>query len=148
MIAIQSNKKLQFPPASVGFVRMEIDLIQNKPKEEVYELRIIDTCFEYGTERRLKLSYVQQENVDPTEDDYEDVEIEVVLGKNTRFKTYSYDELKQMSQIIPTSNADNEIDQINGLFKNGLLFITQMECSQNISGEGKGMYFSQTTDWE
>ena len=44
MIAIKSNKKLQFPPASVGYVTMEIDLIQNKPKEELYELRIIDTC--------------------------------------------------------------------------------------------------------
>jgi hypothetical protein len=148
MIAIQSNRKLQFPPASVGFVRMEIDLIQNKPKEEVYDLRIIDTCFEIATERRLKQSYVQQENVEPTEDDYEDVEIEVVLGKNTRFKTYSYDQLRQMSQAIPNSNADNEIDRINELFSNGLLLITQMECSQNISGEGKGMYFSEATDWE
>ena len=148
MIAIQSNKKLQFPPASVGFVRMEIDLIQNKPKEEVYELRIIDTCFDYGFEKILKQTYVPQINVEPTEDDYEDVEVEIVLCKNTRFKIYSYEYLRQLSQIIPSSKANNEIDRINDLFRKVLLLITQMECSQNISGEGKGMYFSEATDWE
>ena len=46
MVAIQSTKKLQFPPASVGYVKMEIDLIQNKPSEEIYEVRIVDTCFD------------------------------------------------------------------------------------------------------
>lgn len=54
MIAIQSNKKLQFPPANVGYVKMEIDLIQNKPIEEVYEIRIIDTCFDIVLEKQLK----------------------------------------------------------------------------------------------
>ena len=44
MIAIKSTKKLQFPPASIGYVTMEIDLVQNKPKEEVYELRIVEEC--------------------------------------------------------------------------------------------------------
>ncbi|HAT77707.1 MAG TPA: hypothetical protein DCS19_13030 [Flavobacterium sp.] len=146
--AIQSNKKLQFPPASVGYVKMEIDLIQNKPTLERYELRIVDTCFDYVLEKQLKKGYVSQEDIEPTDDDYEDVEVIKILGTNTRFKHYSYDELRQLSQMLPNVEYDNEIDKINALFQLGLLITTQGECVQGISGEGLGMYFSKSTDWE
>lgn len=44
MIAVKSNKVLQFPPTYRGIVTMEIDMIINRPEAEAYEMRIIDTC--------------------------------------------------------------------------------------------------------
>ena len=142
MIAIQSNKKLQFPPASVGYVTMEIDLIQNKPKEEVCELRILDTCTDVVIEKNPVLN-TQGEIVE------EEKEVVKVLGTNFRYKSYTYQELAQLGQTLnlDASNFPSSIDYINELFKQGLLVITQQECQEGISGEGKGMYFSEAQDW-
>ena len=137
MIAIQSNKKLQFPPASVGYVTMEIDLIQNKPKEEVYELRILDICTDVVIEKNPVLN-TQGEIVE------EEKEVVKVLGTNFRYKSYTYQELSQLGQTsnLDASNFPSLIDYINELFKQGLLVTTQQECQ-----EGKGMYFSEAQDW-
>lgn len=142
MIAIQSNKKLQFPPASVGYVKMEIDLIQNKASEEVYEVRIIDTCFDKVTETKEVIEDGQ--TVQKLE------EVTKILGTNTRFKKYQYAELKELGKLLNIDFSDNSktIENINQLFREGLLLITQSECQQGISGTGKGMYFSQAQDWE
>lgn len=157
MIAIQSNKKLQFPPASFGYVKMEIDLIQNKPKEAVYELRIIDTCFDKVTETRLKSTYVKQFTTEepitvipPLQSDFEEFEKTKILATSTRFKKYSYSELKELAILLNVDFSDNllTLENINNLFKQGLLLTTQSECQQGISGEGKGMYFSEISDWQ
>jgi hypothetical protein len=157
MIAIQSNKKLQFPPASVGYIKMEIDLIQNKPNEEVYELRIIDTCFDKVLEKRLKKDFVTKTTkkpptslIEPTEKDYEDVEVVKVLATNVRLKQYPYSSLKELASVVRVDFSENTLvlDNINELFKKGLLITAQLECQQGISGEGKGMYFSEINDWE
>lgn len=161
MVAIQSTKKLQFPPANTGYVRMEIDLIQNKPNSSVYELRIKDTCFERVLEKKLKETVVKEMELDAelekperalTDDDYEEVEgkVEKILGHNIRLKTYKYEQLEQLSSAITGvsfNNDNNLILNINKLFLEGLLLTTQAECMQGISGEGKGMYFSEVTDW-
>ena len=47
---------------------------------------------------------------------------------------------------IPTS-VQELLDSINELFRQGLLITTQQECQKGISGEGKGMYFSEIQDW-
>ena len=157
MIAIQSNKKLQFPPASVGYVKMEIDLIQNNIREQTYTVRIVDTCFEKIIENRLKSTYVEQYTttepitlIEPTEEDYEDVEIIKVLETVTRFTPYSYAKLKQLATFLNVdfSNNNMTVENINELFRQGLLVTTQMECQQGISGPGKGMYFGEINDWE
>ena len=142
MIAIQSNKKLQFPPASVGFIKMEIDLVQNKPKEEVYELRIVDTCTDVVVEKTPILN-IQGEIAE------EEKEVVKVLGTNVRSKIYTYQELSQLGQILKLNVSDfpSLTDYINELFKQGLLITTQQECQKGISGEGKGMYFSEVQDW-
>ena len=142
MIAIQSTKKLQFPPTSVGFVKMEIDLIQNKPKEEVYELRIADTCTDVVIEKTPVLN-IQGEIEE------EEKEVVKVLGTNFRYKSYTYQELSQLEQILNlnVSNFPSLIDYINELFKQELLITTQQECQKGISEEGKGMYFSEAQDW-
>lgn len=142
MIAIQSNKKLQFPPVSVGYVKMEIDLIQNKASEQVYEIRIIDTCFDKVIETKEVIEngqLVQKQE-----------EVTSILGTNTRLKKYQYTELKELGKLLNIDFSDNSktIENINQLFREGLLLITQLECQQGISGTGKGMYFSQAQDWE
>lgn len=135
MIAIQSNVKLQFPPASVGFVRIEIDLIQNKPKEEFYELRILDTCFDF------------------VEEDVNGVltEVKKILGTAQRFKKYTYADLIALSTALNVDFSDNtkRVESINQIFKNGILAVTQQECLAGISGvSNKGMYFSEAQNWE
>lgn len=142
MIAIQSNKKLQFPPASVGIVKMEIDLIQNKPSEEVYELRIVDTCFEIVNEEK---EILETEGIVTKV-----IPVKKILGTNTRLKKYTYAELKELGKLLNINFQENTliIENINELFAQGLLLVTQSECQQGISGEGKGMYFSEAQDWE
>ena len=143
MIAIQSNKRLQFPPASVGFIKMEMDLIQNKPSEGLYELRIVDSCIDTITETvsSLKPDGTPEEN---------QVETTKVLASTTRFKTYTYEQLNQLGNLLQINTTDfsSLTDYINELFRKGLLLITQQECQQGISMPGKGMYFSEAQDWE
>ena len=121
---------------------MEIDLIQNKPKEEVYELRIVDTCTDVVVEKTPILN-IQGEIEE------EEKEVVKVLGTNVRSKIYTYQELSQLGQILKlnVSNFPSLTDYINELFKQGLLITTQQECQKGISGEGKGMYFSEVQDW-
>ena len=143
MIAIKSEKKLLFPPASVGYVTMEIDLIQNKPKEWIYELRIIDTCTDNILEK------ISVPNEDGTGLEEKEVEVVKTLGTNVRFKTYTYEELDMLGKILQLKDSDfpSLTDYINELFRQGLLITTQQECQKGISGEGKGMYFSEAQDW-
>ena len=121
---------------------MEIDLVQNKPKEEVYELRIVDTCTDVVVEKTPILN-IQGEIEE------EEKEVVKVLGTNVRSKIYTYQELSQLGQILKlnVSNFPSLTDYINELFKQGLLITTQQECQKGISGEGKGMYFSEVQDW-
>ena len=143
MIAIQSNKKLQFPPASIGYVRMEIDLIQDKPSEKLYELRIVDSCIDTTVETVPILS------LDGTTEEKQ-VETTKVLASTTRSKTYTYEELNQLGKFLQISTTDfpSLTDYINELFRKGLLLTTQQECQKGVSIEGKGMYFSEVQDWE
>lgn len=143
MIAIKSNKKLQFPPASVGYIIMEIDLIQNKPKEKLYELRIVDTCTDTVIEK-ITVPNIQGEMEE------QNTEVLKTLGTNVRLKTYTYDELAMLGKILQLNVLDfpSLTDYINELFRQGLLITTQQECQKGISGEGRGMYFSEAQDWE
>ena len=142
MVAIQSNKKLQFPPASVGYVKMEIDLIQNKPSEELYEVRIVDTCFD-NVKEEIETLNEKGELVKEVKDTVK------VFGTNVRLKVYPYAQLKQLATQLNVDFSDNTLtlENINELFREGLLLTTQLECQQGISTPGKGMYFSEAQDW-
>ena len=142
IIAIQSNKKLQFPPANVGFIKMEIDLIQNKPSEGLYEIRIVDSCIDITTETIPLL----ESDGTPGENQ---VETTKVLASTTRFKTYTYEQLDQLGNLLQINIRDfsSFTDYINELFRRGLLLTTQQECQLGISMPGKGMYFSEEQDW-
>lgn len=142
MIAIQSNKDLMFPPSFKGTITMKMDLIQNKPEEQVYEMRIIDTC---STE-------VEEETEVSIETDGEiqtQIQTQWItkqLGQQVvRFKTMTYAELDNLASALNIDMSDKSKlrENINELFRQGLLLITQKECS-----EGHGNYFSQAQDWE
>lgn len=143
MIAIKSNKKLQFPPASVGFIKMEINLIQNKPYEELYEVRMVDTCFD-NVKEEIETLNEKGEVVKSTVDTVK------VFGTNVRIKVYPYAQLKQLATQLNVDFSDNTLtlENINELFREGLLLTTQLECQQGISTPGRGMYFSEAQDWE
>lgn len=137
MIAIKSNKELMFPPSFRGIVTMKIDLIQNKPEQEIYELRIIDTCTK---------DEVTQIPIEGDEESTVPHTVTKILGNEVvRFKTMTYDELDQLTSMLDVNMSDKTKlrENINELFRQGLLVITQKECM-----EGQGMYFSEATDWE
>lgn len=129
MIAIKSNRELYFPSGK-GFVTMNIDMIINRPEMGVYEMRIVDTCEKETT--------VNGETITQ------------FVGFITRFKTMTYTELDDLVQLL---NVDMTIgslrENINELFRQGLLIVTQKECVDGIYGEpGLGQYASQAQDWE
>jgi len=133
MIAIKTKKQIQFPPSHKGFVKMEMDLIQNLPSENQYKLRILDTC------------YIEEEVNSEVNEDSKLI-VQKKLGKViTRFKTLTYDQIDQISHALNVDMTDktNLRENINELFRQGLLFITQQECQY-----GEGHYFTEATDWE
>lgn len=143
MIAIKSNKDLMFPPSFKGIITMKIDLIQNKPEQEIYELRIIDTCTkEVDEEQQVPVKDKDGNFVFETQL----AKVNKVFGKEVvRFKTMTYDELDQLTSILKINMSDKSKlrENINELFRLGLLAITQKECV-----EGQGNYFSEAQDWE
>lgn len=140
MIAIQSNKKLQ---ATVPcFVKMEIPFIHNNTLNEVYELNIVDTCFDTIIEEVEELGIngeIQKKQVEKIK----------VFETKIRPKTYSYAQIIEFEKQLNLSSAKKSfVEKENELFSKALLAITQLECQQGISGEGRGMYFSEAQDWE
>lgn len=128
MIAIKSNKDLYFPSGK-GRVTMSITIIQNKPEERIYEMKIIDTC-----EREI----------------IEDGQtIKQFIGFITRFKTMTYDEIDALYESLDMESVNLPMrEKINESFRQGLLTVTQKECIDGISGEeGKGQYYSEAQDW-
>lgn len=149
-IAIISNEKLQFPPVSIGRIMMEIDLIQIIPEEQVYELRIIDKCISLQDDKIFVAGEITEEdpNPEPIEKTIKKV---VELGRVVRSgKKFTFEELSQLANVLGIKREDfnSEPEYINELFLQGLLFITQKECKDGISGiKGKGMYFSKENTW-
>lgn len=149
-IAIESKKKLMFPPASVGFVEMEIDLVQNNPSEQVYNLRIVDTCYTFEEVEEPTYNELGEPILDEESNPVmQKVAVKKILGKHTRHKSYTYSELAQLGQSLQIDfNTGTMTENINSIFRQGLLITTQMECQQGLTGDGKGMYFSSEQDWE
>lgn len=122
-IQLKSNKELKFPPSHTCFVSIKIDLIQNKPEQRLYEMRIIDEGYKL---------------VDG---------IQVSVGTPVvRFKTMTYSELDQLAanmEGLDLSDRSKLRENINEALRQGLLMITNIECMK-----GVGMYFSEVGDFE
>lgn len=143
-ILIQSNKKLQFPPSSIGFVDIEIDLAQINPILETWSLRLVDKCWDIFPVKD------EEGKVIKNEDGTDKTEIKI-LGTNPRgLKTYTFAELSMISSMLPISMTDKAklSENIAKALQYGILLVTQKECMDGISGmPGKGMYFSSAEDW-
>lgn len=147
MIAIQTNKEFVFN-SSKGFIRLEIDLIQNKPREELYVMRIIDSVNK-DVQEEQQFAVVDDEG--NTTYETRTVTVNKVLEtKPVRFKAMTYQELDQLAELLDVDMSQGNLrENINNLFRKGLLIVTQKECQDGISGEqGKGMYFTEAQDWE
>lgn len=139
-IAIESTRKLPFDPVVriEGFVKVEIDLYQRT--EKGWYLRIVDTCTYEVEEMR------EQSNPENSE---ETIKVPVMVEKQKsviREKEYPAEFLNTLAiavnakELIKNESFALDLDK---LFKAGLLALTQKECM-----EGKGVYFSETQDWE
>lgn len=146
MIAVKSNKVLQFPPTYRGIVTMEIDMIINRPEAEAYEMRIIDTCTKIV---QKEVPVIGENGQLREETEMKDV-IEVQGKPTTRFKLITYDEIDVLTEALGVDMTVGTLrENINELFRRVLLFITQKECGDGINGEsGFGMYFTEAKDWE
>lgn len=147
MIAIQTNKDMIFN-SSKGRIRMEIDVIQNKPNQGLYEMRIVDS---------VNKDVEEEQEVPVTSEDgtitYETQKVivnKILDVKPPRFKTMTYEELDNLVQFLDVDMSQGNLrENINNLFRKGLLIVTQQECVNGISGEpGRGMYFTEAQDWE
>lgn len=145
MIAIETNKEMRFL-STKGFIRMQIDLIQNDTLN-TYTMRIIDSCIKYVT---VKVQVpIQNENGEILYESKDIIRENILESKGARFKTMTYKELDDLVEALSMDmNKGNMRESYHELFKRGLLFITQQECEAGISGEpGKGMYFTEASDW-
>lgn len=140
-IAIRTKTKKQFPPKFLGFIEMEIDLIQNNVAEQSYSLRIKDSCIDITNRTETN---EQGKEVTTQE--------EIVLTSMYRdLKSYSYDEVNTLSKMLQLdrSKFKSETEYINELFRKGLLITTQKECVDGLGGApGLGMFFTEASDWE
>ncbi len=152
-IAIVSNEKLHFPPVYQGYVEMNIEVIQNKPEQEIYELRIVDTCFDW-----IEEDYQEPIITPPIEEGGKPViefetrtrRIKKIFAQSVRpLKVFTYDELANLAKLISLKRVDFESDTefINELFRRGFLLMTKQECTVGLNGTGKGMYFSTADVW-
>lgn len=104
-------------------------MIQNKPLERVYELRMVDTCTSIENSKTEGLP---------------DIELEFVIGSPVvRFESVSYDDILKEEFSSNISN-ENIIEDINDLFRNWLLKKVLKDVE-----ECKCIYSSdKLTDWE
>ena len=145
MIKLKSNKELIFPPLDRGFVTMNVDIIQNKPNEKVYEFRIVDTC----TKKVMKdfvvpdLEAEIQLNKEGNQiTKIEQKEVEEQVGSSiTRFETVSYQDFDEFCNTLPQMQINSETQNEN--FKKYYKYKVEKDAT-----EGKGLYYSEAGDFE
>lgn len=147
-IALQSTKALLFPPMYSGTVTMEIDLIQNKPAEEVYELRILDTCTVEAEEDNPEYLALPEEAREGSEIPAK-IKLTKQLGETqVRLRRYSYEQIRQLAMALNVPHGEDGVHWINEVFRQGFLTLTNMECQEAKQKGGKGIYFSELGDWK
>lgn len=146
MIKIKSTRELVFDPISrkKGFIEVEIILYSRNPRQKTYNLTIEDRLI-IPTTMMEPFHIPAKYNEDGTikeEERWEEREIEYFeYESRQRYKTYKDSELDQLIQAMGIEEPIT-VSNIDEIFSQGLLFITQQECE-----EGKGIYFSEAKDW-
>lgn len=147
MIKIKSKKELTFDPVSrvTGIIEVEITSYQRNVASGNYTLNLTDSVLaptEVEMPTRIPPKYNEDGTVKEPER-WENVKsMHNIKQYKHRSRTYTDAELDTliggMDLDLPIS-----IENIDLVFQQGLLYITQAECEQ-----GKGIYFSEAEDWE
>ncbi len=143
-ITIKTTKEFFFGGAKKGIIKMCITEKLDKPEDEKYYLKIVDSCVKEREELRPKVD--ETGAVIGTETIIE----EDVLGSIERYLTFTYAELNAIAKALNLNIKyfENITDFINELFRQGFLFVTVNECKAGILGEkGKGRYQTTAPDW-
>ncbi|WPC14600.1 hypothetical protein LEQ04_08400 [Riemerella anatipestifer] len=136
---------------------MDVDLIQNKPKEEKYELRIVDTCTKEVEEEIQVPIYPDDFNpTDFSEENQSKITFETrkqkvtkVLGTPiTRFSFQSYEQVKQLVRLLQSKTQIKQMDLDDAIieaFRQGLYFTTKDEIENR---DLKWYGCESINDWE
>lgn len=129
-VEIRTNKEVFFKNG-LGVVTIKLDMPIIRFEGEEYELRLIDSC--------TKTTVVDGKEV-----------IKKVGVDEIRTKRYSYDYIQAVASSLSINiSKDTLVRDIEELFREGLLKLTQQECINGVSGvENKGIYYSEAQDWE
>ena len=144
---IKSTRELVFDPVSrkKGFIEVEIILYSRNPRQKTYNLTIEDRLAIPTTMMEpfhIPAKYNEDGSIKEPEQ-WEEQEVEYMERESrTRSRVYKDTELNQLIAGLQVEEPIT-IENIDDVFRDGLLFITQMECDQN-----KGTYFSKSEDWE
>ncbi|MDY3522024.1 hypothetical protein D1J36_008000 [Riemerella anatipestifer] len=156
-IQLRSTKELNFPPFHKGYITIDVDLIQNKPKEEKYELRIVDTCTkEVEEEIQVPIYPDNFDHTDFSEENQNKVTFETrkqkvtkILGTpNVRFSIQTYEQTKQLVQLLQSKTQIKQIDLDEAIieaFRQGLYLITKDEIENK---DLKWYGCESINDWE
>lgn len=145
-IAIRTKKEMFYPPYNKGIIYMEVDLIQNKPLEEIYELRIKDYCI--GNVEEDKITYTNNETGEIIQKTSK-VTVQKQIGVvNNRQNIQSYEKVKYLVQTLQKQNpAIKEMDLDDAImeaFRQGLYNTTAQELSDGINWYGT----TDISEWE
>ncbi|MDY3512947.1 hypothetical protein PG303_06950 [Riemerella anatipestifer] len=156
-IQLKSTRKLSFPPFHNGYVTMTVDLIQNKPLEEKYELRIIDSCHEEVEEEinvpiypeNFDFKDMSPENQSLVTFEKQKQKVTKMLGNPiTRFSVQPYSQIKQLVQLLQSKTQIKQMDLDDAIieaFRQGLYFTTKDEIeNKNLKWYG----CESIEDWE
>lgn len=147
MIKIKSVRELTFDPVTrvTGIIEVEVVSYLRNSRNKTYNLTLQDTVFipaKTMEEIYIPAKYNEDGTIKEPER-FEEVEVDYFeTESSTRNRIYKDDELTALLQGMEIEQPIS-VNNIDDVFRQGLLFITQMECEQ-----GKGIYFSDAQDWE
>lgn len=147
MIKIISNTELTFDPVTrvKGIIEVEIINYTRNIVQGTYNLTLQDSVLiptKMMEPYHIPAKYNEDGSIKEPER-WEEREI-VYMERESRIRNRVYKDA-ELNQLIAGLQVEEpiSIENIDDVFRDGLLFITQMECDQ-----GKGIYFSKSEDWE
>lgn len=145
MIAIQTKTDNHIFNSTKGRIKMEIDLFQINFKEDSYTIRIIESVSKEVTEPRLIPNPDEEGKF--IEEDY--TYIKTLSSNPSRLRPMSSEQIDTISNNIDIVFEPNSLrSDIQEILRQVLLLVTQQECINGISEPGRGLWFTEDSDWE